>query len=124
MASHDTIILERRFIPEGTLVMRQGDPGNCAYLIQSGTVSVYTEKDGKKVEHARLGAGEIFGEMALVFDEPRSASVKAVKDTSLIILTREAFKQKLNKTDPTIKAIVGMLIKRVGKANEKLAAKN
>ena len=104
--------------------MRQGDPGNCAYLIQSGTVSVYTEKDGKKVEHARLGAGEIFGEMALVFDEPRSASVKAVKDTSLIILTREAFKQKLNKTDPTIKAIVGMLIKRVGKANEKLAAKN
>ena len=121
MGSHDTIILERRFVPEGTLVMRQGDPGNCAYLVQSGTVSVYTEKDGKKTELAQLGAGEIFGEMALVFDEPRSASVKAAEDSNLIILTREAFKQKLNKTDPTIKAIVGMLIKRVTSANEKIA---
>lgn len=120
MASHDTIILERRFVPEGTLVMRQGDPGNCAYLIQSGSVVVYAEGDEKRTQLAKLGPGEIFGEMALVFDETRSASVKAAEDTNLIVLTREAFRQKLNKTDPTIKAIVGMLIKRVTAANKKI----
>lgn len=121
MATHDTIILERRFIPEGTLVMRQGDQGNCAYLIQSGKVVVYSEKNDKKIQLAELGVGEIFGEMALVFDEPRSASVKATEDTNLIILTRESFKHKLSRTDPTIKAIVGMLIKRVNIANDKIS---
>ena len=69
--SKDTIILERRFVPEGTLVMRQGEEGYSAYLIQSGSVGIYSEQDGRKVELARLQAGQIFGEMALIFDEPR-----------------------------------------------------
>lgn len=100
------------------MIMREGDQGNCAYLVQSGKVSVYTEKDGKTVELAQLELGEIFGELALVFDEPRTASVKAIEDSNLIILDRAAFKRKLDKSDPTIKAIVGMMKKRITSSNE------
>jgi CRP-like cAMP-binding protein len=114
---NDTIILERRFVPDGTLVMRQGDPGNCAYLIQSGRVKVFVEQDDKRIELAKLDAGQIFGEMALIFDDPRSASVQAIEDCNLIILTRQTFKQKLNRSDPTIRAIVTMLTQRVVSAN-------
>ena len=103
--------------------MRQGDPGNCAYLIQSGKVSVYTEHDDKKVELARLELGEIFGEMAIVFDEPRTASVKAVEDCNLIIITRDALKKKLERSDPTVKAIVRMLTKRIVTANNTVIQK-
>lgn len=124
MGSHDAHILERRAVPKGTFVMREGDPGNCAYLIQSGVVKVFTEKDDKKTVLATLEAGEIFGEMALVFDEPRSASVVAAEETNLIVITREMFKQKLHKTDPTIKAIIGMLIKRVTQTNERVVKSN
>lgn len=121
--SKDTIILERRFVPEGTLIMRQGEEGNCAYLLQSGTVRVYTENAGKRVDLAKLTAGEIFGEMALIFDEKRSASVKAVEDCNLIILTRQTLKQKLERSDPTVRAIVTMLTQRIITANNEVVNK-
>lgn len=121
--SKDTIILERRFVPEGTLIMRQGEDGNCAYLLQSGVVKVFTENDGKRVDLAKLRAGEIFGEMALIFDEKRSASVKAIEDCNLIILTRQTLQQKLERSDPTVRAIVSMLTQRVISANNEVINK-
>ena len=53
----DSVILERRFIPGGHLLIEEGEVGNCAYLIQSGTVSVYSDDGGKRVELATLGPG-------------------------------------------------------------------
>lgn len=117
MSKESAIVLERRFVPEGTLVLRQGEPGNCAYLIQSGAVSVFAEHEGKTVELAKLELGQIFGEMALIFDDPRTASVKAIEDCNLIVITRQSFKQKLDRSDPTIKAIVRMLTQRIVSAN-------
>ncbi|MCF8495348.1 MAG: cyclic nucleotide-binding domain-containing protein [Alphaproteobacteria bacterium] len=117
-------ILERRLVPAGTLIVGQGEDGNSAYLIQSGAVIVYTEKGGKRRELARLKAGEIFGEMALISDEPRVASVQALEDTTLIGITRASFKDKLQRSDPTVKAIVEMLTKRMASTNTGEAAKN
>jgi CRP/FNR family cyclic AMP-dependent transcriptional regulator len=112
------VVLERLFVPAGTLIMKQGEDGNCAYLIQSGAASVYTEHNGKRVELAQLELGQIVGEMALIFDEPRTASVQAIEDTNLIVLTREVFDQKLRRTDPTIRATVEMLNRRIISANK------
>lgn len=113
----DTIILERRFVPAGTLIIKQGEQGNCAYLLQSGSVRVYTEHEGKRVELARLESGQIFGEMALIFNENRSANVTALEDCNLIILTRQTLQHKLERSDPTVRAIVTMLTQRVLSAN-------
>lgn len=119
----DTVVLERRFVPEGTLVMKEGDPGNCAYLIQSGSVVVFTEHKGKRVNLSKLELGQIFGEMALIFDDPRTASVEASEDCNLIVLTRQSFKQKLDNTDATIRAIVAMLTQRIVSVNNSLVNK-
>ena len=113
----ESAVLERRFVSEGSLIMKEGDAGNCAYLLQSGTVSVYTEHEGKRVELAKLHLGEIFGEMALIFDEPRTASVIALEDCNLIVLTRDLLQQKVEKCDPTIKSIVQMLTRRIVSTN-------
>jgi CRP-like cAMP-binding protein len=114
-------IFERKAIPAGKMVMREGDEGHCAYLVQSGRVLVFTEKDGKTIELARLEAGEIFGEMALVCDEPRAASVKTLVDTTVIVIMREAFEEKLERSDPTIRAVVKMLSQRMLEANKAVA---
>lgn len=119
----DTIILERRFVPSGTLIIKQGEVGNCAYLIQSGSVRVYTEHEGKRVELAKLDSGQIFGEMALIFNENRSATVVAIDDCNLIILTRQTLKQKLDRSDPTVRAIVMMLTQRVLSTNNEIMNK-
>ncbi len=118
MAKDSRVILERRFVPKGSIFIKQGDEAYSAYLIQSGCVSVYSKNDGEVHELAQLGAGEICGEMSLVSDGPRIASVKALEDCNLIVITRTAFEEKLRKIDPTIYAILKMLIARLKNLNE------
>ncbi len=115
--TNERIILERRFVPKGTAIIKEDDDAYSAYLIQSGEVSVFTNKDGKEIELARLGAGEICGEMALIADDKRTASVRTVEDCNLIVITRSAFEEKLRNSDPTIRAVVSMLIKRIIASN-------
>lgn len=116
-------ILERRFVPAGSVIMREGERGNSGFLIQSGEVRISAEKEGKKIELGRLGVGQIFGEMALVFDEPRTATVEAMEDCNLIVITRQTLQQKLDKSDPTVRAIVPMLMKRIISANNAMLNK-
>ena len=101
--------------------MREGDRGFSAFLIQSGRVKVYAGEN--KVELATMGIGQIFGEMALVFDEPRTATVEALEDCNLIVITRDTLQQKLERSDPTVRAIVPMLMKRIIQANNVLLNK-
>lgn len=120
MANGDRVILERRYVPKGALIIEQGDQAWCAYLIQSGRVSVFsTDENGHKVELSQLGSGQICGEMALVKNEPslRTASVQALEDCNLIVITYNTFQEKLRSSDPTIKAVLQMLSERVSHSN-------
>lgn len=110
-------VLERRFYPQGKLIVKEGEDAFIAFIIQSGKVRVFSEKDGKKVEFSTLEAGQIFGEIALIQDTVRTASVEALEDCNMIIITRDAFKHKLMKSDPTIKAVIQMLSARMTKSN-------
>lgn len=116
----NTPVLERRFYPKGKKIVTEGEEAYVAYIIQSGSVRVFSEKDGKKVELSILEPGQIFGEVALIQDIARSASVEAIEDCNMIIITRDAFKYKLEKADPTIKAVLEMLSARVMKSNAEL----
>lgn len=116
-------IHERKAYSKGALILKQGEDGHSAYLIQSGSVSIFTEQDGKKVELSRLKTGEIFGEMALVVNEPRAASVIAMEDTNVIVISRELYRDKLERTDPMMRAIVQMLVRRVTASNKAIFTK-
>lgn len=120
---NDSHILEKHVVPAGSLIVKEGEEGNCAYLIQTGKVSVFTHDGKKRVELASLGAGQIFGEMALIFDEPRTASVEAVESCSLILITRNHMKSKLERSDPTVQAIMEMLTQRIVSTNNTLLNK-
>lgn len=120
MKRHDSPVLERRAVGKDQLIIREGEFGQQAYLIQSGEVKVYLTKDDHELEVARLGAGQIVGEMAFIFDGPRTANVKAVTDVNLIVISRQQFEDKLQDSDPTIRAIVSMLSKRVLDSNQTL----
>jgi CRP/FNR family transcriptional regulator, cyclic AMP receptor protein len=123
MNRQKSIILERRFVPEGTLIVKQGESGESAYLVQSGAVEVFTEHEGQTIRLAKLELGQIFGEMALIFDAPRAASVRALEDCNLIVITRQSFRDKLERSDPTIRAIVQMFAQRIASANNAMVNK-
>lgn len=116
-------IFERRLLPKGEVVVREGETGDCAYLIQSGQVMVYTEHQGRVIDLAHLKAGDIFGEMALAGGMPCSASVKTMKDTMLIVIRASFFQQKLERSDATVQALLKMLIERMASANRMVSQK-
>lgn len=65
----------------GEEIFRMGDRGHNAYFIESGNVEVSITRDGGKIVIAELGVGELFGEMSMIDDAPRSATVTATEDT-------------------------------------------
>jgi len=79
--------LVRVDLPAGTEILRRGEPGDRFYVIERGTVAVDPE-DGPE---RRLGPGESFGEIALLRDVPRTATVTAADDVSLLALDRDDF---------------------------------
>jgi CRP-like cAMP-binding protein len=78
-------ITHHRSYKEGEVVFHEGEPGVGMYIIEEGSVKVFISAFGShEVELARLEKGDFFGEVALLEDEPRSASVIAMEPTSLI----------------------------------------
>lgn len=80
----------RRFAP-GDIIVREGEPGDSFYLIREGHVHVVKYKDEQELVLAELGLGEGFGEMALMIDQPRSATIKALDGVETLILMRDDF---------------------------------
>jgi serine/threonine-protein kinase len=73
----------------GDVIIKEGDTGDRAYMIQSGSCSAFRTVDGQKETLATMHAGDAFGEMALLLDEPRAASVEAVEDTTVLVLDKK-----------------------------------
>ncbi len=82
-------------VPAGTWLMRTGDPAGSAYVVRRGRLEV--EVDGRLVRE--LGPGEVLGELALLTGEPRSASLRARRDSIVLEVPRDAFDDLLS-TDP------------------------
>jgi CRP-like cAMP-binding protein len=81
--------LERRYVPAGDMIIRQGETGEECYLLRSGRVEVFTQRaQGDERNLATLGPGSLFGEVALLTDEPRNATVRALEPCTLLALRR------------------------------------
>jgi CRP-like cAMP-binding protein len=84
-------LLVREQVPSNTVIIEEGAVGNQFYLIQAGNVSVEQKNASRPV--AQLGPGDFFGEIALLSDIPRTASVRTTTDSILLSLNRENFRQ-------------------------------
>ena len=84
------------FYTDGDVVVREGDPGDRMFLLLTGTMHVYVERDDKVITYARLRAGQCFGEMALIESAPRSATVQAEASSHCLTLSRQGFLDLLN----------------------------
>ena len=81
-----------RTFNKNSIVITEGDSSNSLYIILSGEVKIYvSDADGKTNIVNRLGPGDYFGELSLIDDEPRSASVEAVSKCKMSILSRQDF---------------------------------
>lgn len=87
--------------PDGAVIVRQGEPGDCMYVVQGGRVEVLLEHAGRETVLAELGAGEFFGEMSLFTGAPRSATVRAKGRARVLTIDKRMFLKRIH-TDPSL----------------------
>ena len=104
-------------ILNGSVLFREGDQGDCAYVIEEGKILVYLERDGEEVPISLLKKGEIFGEMSLIDNLPRSASVKAIEDCVLAVITKDQLLERFNTSDSLVQLLLKVMMNRVRKNN-------
>ena len=85
-----------RTLKAGEFIFNEGDAGDEAFMITSGEVEISIKSGENTIILATLGRGQIIGEMALIDDQPRMASAKAMAETVLSVIPQEAFKKRLN----------------------------
>ena len=96
--------LRRQQVPAGTAVVRQGEVGDTFYVIQSGQAEVLQGSDGEERRQRVLGPGAYFGEIALLMDVPRTATVRALTPLVLYTLERGDFETLLQRILPRLAA--------------------
>ena len=87
--------LPRKTFEPGAVIMREGDLGDAAYMIVSGRCRAYRAVEDKQETLAVMGAGDVFGEMALLLDEPRAATVEAVDRVNVLVLGKSTMTEGL-----------------------------
>ncbi len=111
----------RKQYPSRTELMREGTTGLGMFLIDSGRVEVTMTRDGRRIALATLGDGDILGEMALLDDQPRSASAVTLEATECLLLTRDSFQTLVGKTPELAWPILPNLAQRVRTLQGQLA---
>lgn len=106
----------------GEVVVREGEVGNCMYVIQQGQVEVLLNKGGTGVCVAVLGEGEFFGEMALFDQEVRSATVRVRGEARILTLEKRTFLRRIHEDPSLAFRMLEKMSHRVRKLNESLNA--
>ena len=110
-----------RSFPKNTVVIHENDPADSLFIIESGKVKVYcSDKNGKEFIMNTLGHGDYFGELALLDDDRRSASVRTMEKADFCIIYKQDFNQVLDQHPNIAKTLIRNITRRVRALTEKV----
>ncbi|OAN44702.1 protein kinase [Paramagnetospirillum marisnigri] len=105
--------LEKLNVTTGTILFRQGEEGDAAYILEKGKIVIYQQVESQRVELDSIKPGEIFGEMAVIDRSERMATAVAAMDSVITRIPEPLFARKLAATDKFVRALVSMFIKNI-----------
>jgi CRP/FNR family cyclic AMP-dependent transcriptional regulator len=118
-----TRVVGRRSFSRSSTIIAAGDPSDALYIVISGRLKVMMSDDeGREVILAILGPGEFFGEMALVDDSPRSATVIAIEPCELLTISKTDFKKCVAENFDICMGVMRGLVKRLRDADRKIGS--
>lgn len=111
---------ERICFGAGDILCRQDEPGSSAYIVMCGEAEVLLETAGGTVPLAHLGRNDVVGEIAILCDSPRSATVRAVTDLVTLCIKKETFLCLLNEFPQMAIEMLHILAARLEHTNREL----
>lgn len=122
VANFATMAREKAY-PKGSVILFEDDPGDSLFVVRDGRVKVVlVAEDGREVILGILGVGEHFGELSLIDDQPRSAHVVAMEDSTLLVLRREDFRRRVEQSPQVAWALLIELSRRLRRADDKIGS--
>ena len=118
-----SLVITNDYGRDETIILEKDESTRALFLIADGEVKVYvTGTDGKETILTLLSRGDSFGEMSLIDGEPRSASVKAVQPTKVLIIRREHFLELLKTTPELATGLLMQMSRRLRNANRQIGS--
>jgi len=118
-----TTMVTRKSAPRNTTIMAAGDSTDSLYIVVSGRLKVMmSDADGREVILTILGPGEYFGEMGLIDESPRSASVVTIEPCELLSIAKRDFKQSMEQNFDLAVTVMRGLVKRLRDADRKIGS--
>jgi CRP/FNR family transcriptional regulator len=115
------VAVPRRYEP-GSIVLREGDPGDTCYVLQRGRVRVTRQHaDGRTITLTNLGPGEIFGELAMFGGEVRSATIEALDEVQAVGILAGDLKRLLSEHPEIAVKLLSALGEKLREANARIA---
>jgi CRP/FNR family cyclic AMP-dependent transcriptional regulator len=112
-----------RSYPKGAIIINEGDEAGTLYIVISGSVKVYLSDDaGKEVILSTLGQGEHFGELALLDDTPRSASVATCEPCKLLLVQKSALREAIVSEPDMALQMMRALARRIRRLTDNVRA--
>ena len=105
----------------GEVLFREGDEGNCMYVVQSGRVEILHSSGNGEILMAIFGPGEIFGEMVMFGNPIRSATVRVLDDARILTIDRKIFMQKIHQEPSLAFRVMEKMSQRIRNLNDEVA---
>lgn len=116
-------VLTRSFCKDETIILQEDESVQALFMIASGEVKVYISGiDEKETILSILTKGDFFGEMSLIDGAPRSASVKSIANSEILILKREDFLSQIKKKPELAMSLMEEMSSRIRKANRQISS--
>jgi len=107
-----SMLAPRQKYKQGDTIFLEGEPGDCAYIVDKGAVELYILVNARSVHISTIHEGNLLGEMALIDNQIRSATAKVVGDTELLVISREYFNEKLKVADEFVLLLINVAFER------------
>ena len=105
----------------GEVIFRQGDTGNCMFVIQDGEVEAIAESNGREFRLRKMGPNDFFGEMALFEKETRTATIRTTKPTRVLSIDKKNFLGGIHEDPSLAFRIVQTMSHRIRDLTDRLA---
>jgi CRP/FNR family cyclic AMP-dependent transcriptional regulator len=117
------LLLREKSYPKGSVILFEDDPGDSLFVVREGRVKVVlVSEEGREVILGILGVGEHFGELSLIDDEPRSAHVVAMEESTLLVLRRDDFRRRVEQNPAVAWALLIEMSHRLRRADDKIGS--
>lgn len=117
----ETANSRRKVFARADLIFEEGAPGDEAYVVEYGRVQIFKKINGQRVPLGVVVEGGIFGEMALIDDQPRMASAQAEEETACVTISKERLSEQLVQAPKGVRVIVNALLGNIRLMGAELA---